>query len=533
MDTNSPFQLPNVSRRTLLRVGASGLAAFGLASLAGCATDGGALVSPSNGASDLIPKRGGVLKIGLIGGGSGEVMSPYTGATMADHARTPQVWDTLVTLSPDLGTVEPSLAEEFSMSDDFLTMTLKLREDVVFHNGKELTAEDVVKNFRAWTEPDNRNYSTFGKKYDADSVVAVDKYTVQATFNQPWARPFTGLAWASYSIWTMDAGDFIGTGPFILESFNPGKSSVMVANPNYWQEGLPYLDRLEILSFNDNDSLINAVRSGEVQGMAQVPFAQVPAFEADSTFNVIKAKSPNNSCFLVRTDEGPFEDVRARKALKLLADRQQLIDVALLGNGELGNDLFGPGLQFFDDSVPVPGQDVDEARSLFKAAGILNQEVSLQTADVSAGMVESAVLFAEQINNTGLLKVNVKKVDPGAFYDPTQLWMKSHFTQTDCAPVPSLPAVYQGRTVVFNETHWEGPKREEFDRLLNSADGVDVGLAQDMWIDAQTIWREENGYLAWNSLNLIDVVTQQVKGIVPHSAEPLGSYRFLNVWLQG
>lgn len=477
------------------------------------------------------PVRGGRLRIGLIGGGSSEVISPYTGPTMADHARTIQVYDPLFTFSPDLQTVLPRLAESIEMSDGLKRMTLSIRQGVTFHDGQPLTAEDVAFNLQRWTDEDNRNYSSFGSKYDPKSVRVVDKHTVELVFDVPWAHPEGALASTNCSIASKNGGDFNGTGPFKVKSFTPGKSSVMERNADYWVEGQPYLDELEIISFTDNDSLVNAVKSGEVDGMAQVPFAQITGFSQDPSFTIIEARSPNNSCFLVRTDVEPFKDPKARQAMKLLANRKQLVDVALLGHGDEGNDLFGPGLPFFDDSVPVPEQDVDEARSLFRAAGVGKQEITLHTAEVSAGMVESAVLFAEQINDTGLLKINVKKEDPGAFYDPTQLWMKMTFTQTDCAPVLSLSQVYKGRTLVFNETHWEGPERERFDALLTEADGSPDNLAAELWIEAQKIWREQNGYIAWNSLRLIDVVASKVKGLEPHSAEPLSAYRFLNAWI--
>jgi peptide/nickel transport system substrate-binding protein len=516
--------LPPLSRRTLLTGSAAGLT---LLSLAACAGTPGTL---PNGAVEGTPVRGGRLRIGVIGGGTSEVISQFSGPTMADHARNIQVYETLVHLSPDLSEVQPGLAEEITMSDDFLTMTIRIRDGVVFHNGQSLTSEDIAANLIAWTEPTNRNFKSFGTNYDPANVKVLDKLTVEVTLKSPSARPQASLASGNFSISSKGGGEYNGTGPFMVQSFVPGKSSLMVKNPNYWIEGKPYLDELEIISFNDNDSLINATKSSEIDGMTQIPYAQVAGFAADPAFKVINAPTPNNNSFLVRTDEGPFEDVRARQAIKLLADRQQLVDVALLGYGDRGNDLFGPGLQFFDDSVPVPEQDIDQARSLLKAAGVLNREVELVTADVSAGLVEAAVLFAQQINESGLLNVKVKKVDPGAFYDPSQVWMKPHFTQTDCAPVLSLPQVYRGRTVVFNETHWAGPEREKFDQLVVQADASDTGLAQELWIEAQKVWREQNGYLSWNSLRLLDVVGANVSGVVPHSAEPLGGYQFLNVW---
>ncbi|MFD4422157.1 ABC transporter substrate-binding protein [Agromyces sp. NPDC058484] len=525
----SNFVASGLSRRTFIQTGALGLAVVGAMSLAGCTP--GPAGTPSGAATE--PIRGGRLKIGIVGGGSSEVISEYAGPTSVDHARAAQVYDTLVGMKSDLTDWEPGLAEDMRVSDDSRVMTISLRDNVVFHDGQPLTSEDVIANLVAWADPANRNYAGLGEKYDATSVRALDKLTVEVQFKEPWARPHPLFTMPSCGIASKNRGQFNGTGPFVVENFSPGNSSLMKRNPNYWEEGKPYVDEVEILSFSDSDALINATKSGEVHGMATVPFSQVPGFAADPQFAVLDVPSPTNSSFLVRTDQGPFQDVRARQGLKLLADRQQLVDVALLGFGEPGNDLVGPGLPFFDNTVPVPQQDVDEAKSLFKAAGLGKETITLHTADVGPGIVESAVLFAEQINKTGLLDVKIQKEEPGAFYDPSQIWMKMNFTQSEFAPVRSLSQGYSLRTFAFNETHWAGPERDKFAKLLTQAEAANDALATEIWVEAQQIWREQNGYLTWNSLRIIDVLGARVAGTVPHSGGPLGNYRFLDMWFTG
>lgn len=521
-----------ISRRSLLVAGAGGLSLLAVGGLAACSSPS-AGPAPSGSGVAGSPTRGGRLRIGIIGGGASEVISPYAGPTSADHSRTPQVYDTLLQMTPDAKSMAPGLAEELTMNADFTVMTIRLREGVVFHDGKPLGADDVVWNFQEWAQEGNRNYTTVGFRYKPSSVRAVDGKTVEIKLDVPVARPQVALTWFGCGIAPKGGsapGTYNGTGPFVVQSFTPGQRSLMSRNPNYWREGQPYVDELEIISFSDPDAMVNALRGGEVDGVPTVPNAQIASFKGDSSFTVLEADSPTNTCFLMRTDRPPFDDVRVRQAMKLIPIRQQLVDVALQGYGKPGNDLFGPGLPFFDETVPVPEQDIDQARSLLNAAGYGGGlgELTLHTAAVANGMVESAVLLAEQANQTGLMHINVKKEDPAAYYDPTQLWMKVDFGQTDCAPVTNLSSVYLSRTKVFNETHWDN---EQFNTLLAEADRSPDDVAAEKWIEAQRIWREESGYIVWNSLTLLDVVRANVQGLVPYTTAPMANYTFVNAWL--
>src|SRR5204863_8581609 len=111
---------------------------------------------------------------------------------------------------------------------------------------------------------------------------------------------------------------------------------------------------------------------------------------------VLSAHSPQAMMFYMDTTKAPFNDVNVRQAIKLIADRQALVDGALNGFGSVGNDIFGKGLPFYDSSLPQREQDVEQAKSLLKKAGQENLNVLLQTSQIFPGFVESATLLAQQ-----------------------------------------------------------------------------------------------------------------------------------------
>ncbi len=188
----------------------------------------------------------------------------------------------------------------------------------------------------------------------------------------------------------------IGTGPFKFKSFEIGVRSLCVRNPDYWQNGKPYVDEWEDISIDDNSARLNALLGGQIDMMSQLDFAQAKAQKKTKKIQVIDAPSPAYQVFIMRVDRPPFNDVNVRQAMRLIVDRQALINVALGGFGTVGNDLFGYNLPYYAKSLKPREQDIDQAKSLLKKAGKSNLAVTLQTSDIVPGFTQAATLFAQQ-----------------------------------------------------------------------------------------------------------------------------------------
>lgn len=124
----------------------------------------------------------------------------------------------------------------------------------------------------------------------------------------------------------------VGTGPFIFRSLIQGQYGSFARNPHYWDHGKPYVDKLTIYSLADDTARLNALLGGQIDVMAQMPFAQARTGLSNS-FHLLRSPGLSAYAFYMAVDQAPFTDVRVRQALRLLADRQQLIDVALDGFG--------------------------------------------------------------------------------------------------------------------------------------------------------------------------------------------------------
>src|SRR5262249_7301926 len=282
----------------------------------------------------------------------------------------------------------------------------------------------------------------------------------------------------------------IGTGPFKFVSFTPGQQSVFVANKNYWEHGKPYVDKVVVnSSFTDEQARQNALLSGAINISSTVPPVNAKAMAAAGGVKILRSHSPFGVFFQMRIDKGPFADVRVRKAMKLIADRQALVDGAYEGFGIPANDLQGRLSQYFASDLPVPQQDIEQAKSLLKSAGQEGLSFVLPTSDAGAGFVAAATLFAEQAKAAGV-NISVKQIDPATYFTPTAGFLSRPIGQDGGWSYASLTAVYRDwfiPTAPFNETHWGAQPGGAADiKLLSEAmAAVDPAKAGQLWAEVQ------------------------------------------------
>src|SRR5262249_40868005 len=158
----------------------------------------------------------------------------------------------------------------------------------------------------------------------------------------------------------------IGTGAFMLESFTPGQQSVAKANPDYWDHGKPYVDELQITSITDPTTTTDALQSGQFDAVYPVIFpiaANKQKNPSSGNWKLIVQKGGFHQTIYMRADQAPFNDARVRLAMKLIPERQKMIDTVLAGFGEVGNDLYGKHLGGYAN-LPQHDQDIEQVKSL-------------------------------------------------------------------------------------------------------------------------------------------------------------------------
>jgi peptide/nickel transport system substrate-binding protein len=518
-----------ISRATFLK-GALGTAGgLGLAPL--IAACGSSSSSSSTTTSSGAPKKGGILRVGYVGGGTAETINPSMGVTPIDEGRIQAIFDPLVVLNADLST-SPGLATEFNANKDASQYEVKLRPGVTFHDGKPFTADDVIYSIRLMAKPTSAALP-FVTEIDLNGLKAVNKNTLRIPLKTPDADLASNFVY--YNTWIVQNGekDFakpVGTGPFKFQSFTPGQQSVFARNDNYWGTGGPYVDELKIVAISDPTARLNALLSGQIDAMAQMAYAQAKAHQSTGDINVLVAHSPQVLMFYMDVTKPPFNDNRVRLAMKLIADRPALITDAISGFGTIGNDIVGKGLKFYDSSIPQRAQDVAMAKSLLKQAGHSNLNVTFQISDAIPGFVEAATLYAQQATAAGV-KINLQQLPADSYFNPSLKYLKMQFAETQWPP-PSLKFFYlQALTpsAPFNETHWRVPS---FTALLTKAIGeTDQTKAQSYWNQIQQIQWQQGGYINWTNADFVDGLSKRVNGLKPSSAGILGNHRFVDAWL--
>ncbi len=442
--------------------------------------------------------------------------------TRPDQARIVTGWETLVGFDSKFKLAFNGLAESIEHNKKGDVWTIRVHSGVEFHNGKTLGAADVIYSLQRLINP---KLGLFGgaalKSLNPNAMKKLDKRTVRLTLKQPdgtildaLGQYIAGVVPVGYSPKAVGAAKpNIGTGPYKLQSFTPGQQSVHVRNPNYWRSGQPYFDKVIIIDFPDDTARVNALLGGQVDAITDVPPAQVAVVNNHSGTHVLESPSAAWTPICMRVDAAPFDDVRVRQAMRLIANRPQMVQQALSGHGKIGNDLYAPFDEAFASDLPQRVQDIAKAKSLLKAAGHDGLTVDLQSTNGALGMNEGAQVFAQQAKAAGVT-INVKILDSGAFYGDqylkwpmsTDFWgSRNYLSQVAAGSLPTSP---------YNETHWPDSKDNSFLSLYNQAlRTVDRAKQKTILHEMQKMEYDNGGYILWGFSTLLDGYSTKVKGL--------------------
>src|ERR1700716_2171877 len=224
------------------------------------------------------PKRGGNFRLGVTGGGSGDIIDGQKITTKPDQARLVAGFETLLEYDTNYKLQTTGLAESVTQeaADKWV---IRLKQGITFHNGKTLGADDVIYSLRRISDPKQGLFGTAGlASIDPNNITKVDDRTVRLNLKQadskiggPTGQYYNGMVPVGYT----RAGEQIGTGPYKVKSFTKGQQSVHERNPNYWRSGLPYFDTVTIIDFPDVAAQVNALRGGQIDALTDVPAAQI------------------------------------------------------------------------------------------------------------------------------------------------------------------------------------------------------------------------------------------------------------------
>ncbi len=364
----------------------------------GAGEDGGSTETPEG--EEEAPEEGEPVQGGILGVAAtsdGDTLDPLASASFNVHNRVGLASSRL--LKPDMSPeyeygaapLTGDLAEDWEISDDGLTYTFHLRQGVKWHdiapvNGREFVAADVVATFEAIQDHGFQAYMLS----PVTSIEAPDDYTVVLTLEEPFA-PLENYM-ASHHMWILPQEAFdggydpatqvIGTGPFVMTEWDRGVTTTYERNPDYWEEGVPRVDGVQMPVVADQGARIAAFRAGETQLIGAVsPQETDSLLSAMPEAQLVTEVSGSPLMMYFNMEAEPYDRLEVREALSMAIDREGLGE-ALFGNGART----GPvqrSLPLYslsqDELAEYQPYDPDQARQMLADAGVSDLSMSIMT----------------------------------------------------------------------------------------------------------------------------------------------------------
>ncbi|NDV89158.1 ABC transporter substrate-binding protein [Aurantimonas aggregata] len=468
--------------------------------------------------------------------------------------------DTLVSVDFDMQTVQPLLAESWEVSDDGLTYTFKLRQDVKFCSGRAMTAEDVVFSFERWLSPESSSPTKF-RAGNVAEIRAINDHTVEYRLNEPYSDLLFQLALSFASVVDRESVEelgenfgvqgFGGTGPYCWNSWTPRQEVVLDKNPHYtwgppiYENGTPQVERMVWRVIPEANTMMAAVQTGQADmTYYMAPFA-IESLRAIPTLTVQQQDNYLYDNFVgFKTDKPVMNDPAMRRAINQAVNRDALAQAAFFGLGTALHSLLNPKVIDYDPATAelTPAYDPDAAIATLEEAG---WELGSDGVRVKDGQRAEFLLYG--IRNTQNpvmmegMQADLRRIGVEMeiqLWDGTAAWGRLATQEFD-AFVLSYPYVTatEALSLYFRSTQMPTPNRmnwnnEETDRLIDEArQATDdetrkaaIGAAQRQLVEAD-VW------MPIVSQPMILVSGQRVEGARPHGIYGAGIYKGLDISL--
>jgi len=488
-------------------------------------------------------QRGGTIVI--TGKATGRIDDPARYSWVINSNLTRMVAEYLTYTDED-NVTHPWLLESWEASDDLTTWILRCRQGVLFNNGDEFTADDVVFNIKHWLDPETGSsilglISTYLRP---EGVEKVDKYTVRLNLHAPSTSVPVDLYHYPAQIMNHRTfeGDFIdapvGTGPFVLKEYTPGERMVLVSRnvakrkdgspyPPYWKDGedgkpLPYVDEIIYVDLGEESSAhVAAIKGGIADVITEPRLAHFLSLQGDPNVQVISTATAQTRVIRMRVDKEPWDDNVVRTALKMCIDREKMLDMAYYGEGKVGADHHvSPAHPAYCEIEPLPF-DPQGARAMLEEAGY-NTPLTVEL--LVASDWEDVVGIAEILKDDAgaAFDIQLRTVPVSTYWD---LWTECDFGITDWTHRPLGTMVLNlayicdedGNPVPWNETRWCD---DEFTALLKEAQRtLDVEGRREIMCKLEQIQRDRGSIAIPYWRDMWSIATNKVQNFRGHPTQ--------------
>lgn len=520
-----------LTRRQAMQKGtALGLSLPAMMALGAVGNPGRATAQDASPAAD--PVRGGTLRVGLAADPA-ELDPHLTSLTAAWHV-IEHVYNTLITTNAALEPV-PSLAEDWSISDDGITYTFNLRQGVKWHNGADFVADDVKYSFDRVLDPATASPSS-SDLASVDTIEVQDDSTVVITLRAPDSSFLAKLMGSTLSIVQRDAveefGDLrqnmVGTGPFRFVEYVPNSMVTLEANPDYWEEGLPYVDVMEMQIIPDQTARTTALTSGTVDFIEYAPVQDLPIFEADGNIVITGDENTNIRYMALNVSREPFDQLEVRQAIAKVIDRQPIVDAAVFGAGTATNILFPESYWAGFDS-PIEAPDIEGARELLAQAGFPDGfETEIHSWAQYPFLSNAAIVIQEQLKEVG--------IEAELRFEENAIYLENYFAGNFDMSVTGTSAYVDPNDVVQanfgtgESNNGIGYSNEEMDQLI--AEGMATTDQEERAQIYQRIQEIINEDVVWINLFIANQYEAMQSYVVGYEHIPTGTNKALKeTWL--
>jgi peptide/nickel transport system substrate-binding protein len=450
------------------------------------------------------PVKGGILRAGMQGGSATDSLDPASWQSQVPYAFGRQ-WAEQIVQIDEHGEVQPCLAEEFGSSPDAKVWTFKIRKGVQFHNGKELTPQDVLASMERHSDAnsksgalglmggidrmsiDGQNVVFTLKEANADLPVLLDDYHLMIQPNGGKDNPTEGIGTGPYKVVVNEAGVRLGGEKFA----------------GYWRDTMGHADQIEILVINDATARTSALQSGQVHMINRVEPKIVDLIKRVPGVTIRNIAGKGHYVFIAHCNTAPFDNNDVRLALKYAMNREEMVQRILMGYGSVGNDTpINKAYPLFSEAEQRP-YDPDKAAFHFKKSGH-DGPILLRTSDVAfPGAVDAAQLYQQPFSTSYW----------GGRPTQDQMFSTAYYSKAD-----------------WNDTRFFN---EKFDQMLIQARAeLDRDKRVKLYADMNTIVRDEGGVIVPMFNDFIDATGPQVEGWVEDSSGELsGGYALSRCWL--
>lgn len=481
------------------------------AALGVSAVSANALFAGSAGAET--PVKGGTLKMGLGGGESTNSLDPAAALSQVPFHLTRAFGEPLLDINPD-GSFDWRLAESVEASADATTWAFKLRQGVEFHDGKTMTAEDVLATMKRHSDENSQSGALGVMRGIAEMKADGDMFIVTTT------TPNSDLPYlmATYQLVIQPNGGLdnpaagIGTGAYRVVSEEPGVRYVFEKFANYWDDSRGHVDAVEMLVINDNTARTAALQSGQVHIINKVEPKIAQLLAGAPGVQVKNVAGRGHYVFVMHCDTAPFDNNDLRMAMKLAINREEMVEKILLGYGTVGNDIpINAGYPLFDDTIPQRTYDPEKAAEYYRKSGHDGSPILLQVSDVAfPGALDAAQLFMQSAAAAGIpLEV---KHEPGDGYW-SEIWNNKPFCASYWGGRPVQDQMYS--TAYLTNADWNETRffNEKFDNLVTQARGeLDQAKRKSLYSEMAHILRDEGGLICPMFNDFIEGVRDEVRG---------------------